>query len=84
MLKQLLSRLETVHRAETREEREAVYRFRYRVYVEEFGRELGTPDHGRKWVTDDDDDAPYTSILYTGSLDNVTGTVRLRHWRAGS
>ncbi len=36
MLKQLLSRLEPVHRAETREQREAVYRFRYRVYVEEF------------------------------------------------
>lgn len=83
MLKQLLSRLEPVHRAETREEREAVYRFRYQVYVEEFGRELGSPDHRRKWVTDADDEAPYTTILYTGSVDNVTGTVRLRHWRAG-
>ncbi len=83
MLKQLLSRMETVHRAETREEREAVYRFRYRVYVEEFGRELGEPDHERKWVSDADDEAPYTTILYTGSAGNVTGTVRVRHWRAG-
>ncbi len=41
MLKSLLSRLQPVHQAVTREEREAVYRFRYRVYVEEFGRELG-------------------------------------------
>ncbi len=77
------SRLEPVHRAETQEEREAVYRFRYRVYVEEFGRELGSPDHERKWVTDSDDDAPCTTILYTGSVEEITGTVRLRHWRAG-
>ncbi len=83
MLKQFLSRLEPVHRAETKAEREAVYRFRYRVYVEEFGRKLGTPDHERKWVTDDGDEAPTTTILYTGSLDNITGTVRLQHWRAG-
>lgn len=83
MLKQLLSRLETVHRATTREEREAVYRFRYQVYVEEFGRELGSPDHGRRWVTDADDDKDTTTILYTGSVDKITGTVRVRHWRAG-
>ena len=83
MLKQLLSRLEPVHRATTQEEREAVYRFRYRVYVEEFGRELGSPDHERRWVKDADDEAPCTTILYTGTLDNITGTVRLRHWRAG-
>ena len=84
MLKLGLSRLEQVHRAETREEREAVYRFRYRVYVEEFGRELGSPDHDRKWVTDADDDKDTSTILYTGSPDNITGTVRLRHWRAGA
>lgn len=83
MLKQFLSRLEPVHRAETKAEREAVYRFRYRVYVQEFGRELGAPDHERKRVTDDHDEAPTTTILYTGSVRNITGTVRLQHWRAG-
>lgn len=83
MLKQWLSRLETVRRAETQEEREAIYRFRYRVYVEEFGRELGSPDHGRQWVTDADDEKPTTTLLYTGTPDNITGTVRLRHWSAG-
>ncbi len=82
MLKQLLSRLERVHVATTREEREAVYRFRYEVYFEEFGRELGLPDHERRWVTDDDDEKDYTTILYTGSIDKITGTVRLRHWPA--
>lgn len=83
MLKQWLSRLEPVHRAETREEREAIYRFRYRVYFEEFGRELGSPDHERQWVRDVDDEKPTSTLLYTGSIHNVTGTVRLRHWRAG-
>ncbi len=83
MLKQLLSRLETVHRATTREEREAVYRFRYQVYFEEFGRELGSPDHERRWVTDDDDEKETTTILYTGTVENITGTVRVRHWRSG-
>ncbi len=83
MVKRWLSRLETVHVATTREELEAVYRFRYQVYFEEFGRELGGPDHDRKWVTDDEDTRSTTTILYTGSVDDVTGTVRLRHWPAG-
>jgi hypothetical protein len=83
MLKEMLSRLEPVHVATTREEREAVYRFRYEVYYEEFGRELGSPDHERRWVTDSDDEKDYTTILYTGSPDAITGTLRLRCWEAG-
>lgn len=83
MLKQWASRLATVRRATTREELEAVYRFRYSVYFEEFGRELGSPDHDRRWVKDEDDENPCTTILYTGTPEHVTGTVRLRHWRAG-
>ncbi len=84
MLKQWLSHLETVHRAKTREEREAIYRFRYRIYFEEFGRELGSPDHDRQWVRDEDDEEATSTLLYTGSIDNITGTVRLRHWAAGA
>ena len=30
-----LTKLETVHKAETAAEREAIYRFRYQIYVEE-------------------------------------------------
>lgn len=74
---------ERVHRAKTREEREAVYRFRYQVYHEEFGRELGSPDHERRRVTDAEDEKETSTILYTGSLEEITGTMRLRHWRAG-
>jgi len=42
-----LTKLETVRRAETAREREAVYRFRYRVYIEELNYNYEA-DHDRK------------------------------------
>ncbi len=83
MLTQWLTKLETIHVARTTEELEAVYRFRYSIYHEEFGRQLGNVDHQRRWVSDPEDVASYTTILYSGSLDDMTGTVRLRHWQPG-
>jgi len=41
---------ERVHRATTREEREAVYRFRYQVYYEEFGASVRALSPGRLLV----------------------------------
>ena len=42
--------------AETDEQKEAVYRFRYTVYVEEMGRYQGSADHaGRRLVEPEDD-----------------------------
>ena len=76
-------RLPRVHRAESREELEAIYRFRYEVYFREFGRLLGEPDHQRRWVKDHDDELPTTTILYTGTPERITSTVRLRHWQPG-
>jgi hypothetical protein len=78
-----LTKFEPVHIARTLQEREAIYRFRYQVYYEEFGRELGDPDHQRRWVMDPEDETPFTTLLYTGTPDAVTGTMRLRHWPAG-
>lgn len=72
-----------VHRAKTRRELEAVYRFRYEVYYREFGRLLGRPDHAERQVRDDADELPTTTILYTGTPDRITSTVRLQHWRPG-
>jgi hypothetical protein len=83
MLTKWLSKLEPVHAATTREEREAIYRFRYTVYFEEYGREIGNPDHERRWVTDADDEKHYSTQLYTGSLDDISGAVRIRHWQPG-
>ena len=78
-----LAALEPVHVARTEEELEAVYRFRYTVYVEELARKLGSADHDRRWVHDPEDDASHTTHLYTSSAAGVDGVVRLRHWQPG-
>lgn len=81
---ELIDALDQVHIAESEEEREAVFRFRYSVYVEELGRKLGNADHRRRRVHDDEDDKPYTVLLYTADDEaSLTGTIRVRHWRPG-
>ena len=62
--------------AETDELKEAVYRFRYTVYVEEMGRYKGIADHvGRRLVEPDDDQS---WIFYARADDGeVVGTARL-------
>jgi CRP-like cAMP-binding protein len=77
-----LTRLEAVHKAETQREREAVYRFRYQVYVEELKYGY-VADHERRWLKQDEDDQPGTTLLYTGTPEEVTSTVRVRAWAAG-
>src|SRR5947209_1693584 len=81
---ELIDALTLVHVAESEEERDAVFRFRYSVYVEELGRKLGNADHERRQVHDDEDDRPYTVLLYTAADDGeLTGTIRVRHWAPG-
>jgi hypothetical protein len=81
---ELIDALDQVHIADRDEEREAVFRFRYSVYVEELGRKLGNADHVRRRVHDDEDDRPYTTLLYTADDEgSLTGTIRVRHWRPG-
>jgi CRP-like cAMP-binding protein len=81
---ELIDALDQVHIAGSDEEREAVFRFRYSVYVEELGRKLGNADHQRRRVHDDEDDKPYTIMLYTSDDEgSLTGTLRVRHWRPG-
>lgn len=75
--------LPAVHVADTPDTRAAVYRFRYEVYVEELGRKLGNADHDRRWVHDDEDEQPYTTLVYTADGDEVTGTMRVRQWAPG-
>jgi Cyclic nucleotide-binding domain/Acetyltransferase (GNAT) domain len=80
----LVDALEPVHIAETEAEREAVFSFRYSVYGAELGRKLGHADHGRKRVHDEEDDKPYTTLLYTDDGEGrLTGTTRIRRWEAG-
>jgi hypothetical protein len=82
---ELVDALTPVHVAETEAERDAVFRFRYTVYVEELGRKLGNADHYARHVHDEEDDRPYTTLLYTTDGDGaLTGTIRVRRWRPGA
>ena len=81
---ELIDALEPVYIAETEAEREAVFSFRYSVYAEELGRKLGNADHGRGRVEDEEDEKPYTTLLYTDDgAGRLTGTIRIRQWGPG-
>jgi hypothetical protein len=71
--------------ARTKAEREAVYRFRYRVYASEQS-DLDHPelDQAKQWIHGPIDDDPATTIYYLGSPENVLGTARIRVWDPGS
>ena len=74
---------ETVSIAATQEQREAIYRFRYQVYVEELKRDYPDADHKRKWLRDDVDEHDCAVNLYMGPLDQIVGAVRLLIWPVG-
>ena len=42
--------------ADTAEEKAAVYRFRYSIYVREMGRYQDTADHDNGWLVEPDSD----------------------------
>ena len=61
--------------AESEEERLAVYRFRYSVYVEEMRLDLSHADHDRKIIMDPLDD-PQAMLLAAWDGERVVGTLR--------
>lgn len=63
--------------AETAREKNAVYRFRYNVYVDEMGKSLSYADHKQKMLKDDLDDSAelFMAIFNT----DVIATARLNH-----
>lgn len=75
---------EKVTIATTPEEREAVYRFRYAVYVDEKKWTFGGPDHERRQVRDAHDDQPYSRQVYVGDVDDIKGACRLMVWDPGA
>ncbi len=83
MIGHWLMSLERVRRATTREEREAIYRFRYQVYIEELKYQYSTADHVRRWLPHEEDEKPYTTLLYSGAPGAVTGVVQIRAWEPG-
>lgn len=61
--------------ASTEDERAAIYRLRYELYVEEQGLFRDKADHGRRWLTDADDRA---GRLLLAEVDGkVVGTTRI-------
>ncbi len=82
MLAEFFMQLEKVKVAKSREELDAIYRFRYDIYFKELHREIGGVDHDRQMVTDSDDEDPTSFHLYVGNLDNIIGTVRIMTWKA--
>jgi hypothetical protein len=64
-----------VGEAVTAEEKEAVYRFRYSVYVEEMGRYQGSADHAGRRLVEPEDVTSW--IFYARNGDDVVGTARL-------
>ena len=61
--------------AETADEKEAVYRFRYSVYVEEMGRYQGSADHAGRRLAEAEDERSW--IYYARDGDELVGTARL-------
>lgn len=64
-----------VRLATTDEEREAVYRFRYAVYVEELGRYRDTADHAGRRLVDPEDARSWN--LYATAGGEVVGSFRI-------
>jgi hypothetical protein len=76
--------IEKVHIARTQEEKEAIYRLRYEIYVEELQKGfLKNVDHTNRWVCDENDKKESTILFYTGSGKEITGTLRIEIWEPG-
>jgi CRP-like cAMP-binding protein len=75
-----------VTRAASEDERQAVYRFRYDVYVREMGKvDLAEADHGRRTVRDGLDDGAVLYVARQGGASGrpgpILGTLRTVHGR---
>lgn len=77
-----LAKLPKVRTAKTEEEREAIFAFRYFVFIEQLGSKVSNPDH-RDRLHDAEDDEPSTTLLYTADEKGITGTARIRGWEPG-
>ncbi len=70
-------------------EKEAIYRFRYQVYVEEMGKRPGYADHHQKMLFDDLDETADLfmvefegEIIATARLNQMNNTDFGEHWRS--
>lgn len=84
MLDKFFSKLDTVHRVSTVEERDALYKQRYKLYIEELKWDLPEVDHKNKILKDSLDEDPNVIHLYTGSPENMLGSIRMITWPPGT
>jgi hypothetical protein len=64
-----------VHPATSTDEREAIYRQRYGIYVEEMGRYGPIADHEHRWLVEDIDDV--SRLFYAVRDGELVGSIRL-------
>lgn len=64
-----------IHIAESDEEKKAVFRFRYEIYVQEMGRYRGIADHENRLFREPEDDT--ARIFYAAENDEVVATSRM-------
>ena len=61
-----------------------MFAFRYSVYGKEIGYKGVNADHGRRRARDEEDDKPYTTLVYTvDDGGRLSGACRLRQWGPG-
>ena len=84
MLARLISWWVPVRQAKTEAERKAVFRLRYRVYIEELGKQnVSGIDYEHGEVHDTQDDRDDSVIFYTGPPETPTGTMREDFFQPG-
>ena len=64
-----------INQADTNEEKEAVYRFRYEIYVAEMGRYGTSADHDRKFLVEPEDAT--ARIFYAAQNGEIVATSRM-------
>jgi len=67
--------------ASSKEDKEAIFRFRYKVYMEELNKRHIAADHDHKMLFDEAD--KYTILYYAANGNDVIGTVRSQRGTEG-
>lgn len=79
----LLARLETVRIARTEAERQAIFRMRYAIYVDELNYPASGTDAVRREIRTPEDDLPESTLFYTGAPSAITASLRVCVWPPG-
>jgi len=81
ILSQLLKLFLPVYQAKTEEELFAIQRFRYEICVsEQKDKKHFEINHEKKIIESPEDKGAGTYLFYTGSSENITGTIRVNIW----